>query len=81
MVVEDPRAREVEELYARKAAVSDKLTSMSQLTSKTFISNLQRQLDEEKQARARLESELKVLKDLSAEIQDHLKTNPNAQIV
>jgi predicted nucleic acid-binding Zn-ribbon protein len=68
LIVSDPTAQEVRDTYARKAAVSDKLTNMSQITSKTFISTLQRQLDEERNARTKLESELKVLKDLSAEI-------------
>jgi len=68
MIVKDVRAQEFYDTYARKCAVSEKLTSMSQLTSKTFISQLQRQLDEERLARTKLESELKVLKDLSTEI-------------
>lgn len=58
------------------------MTSVSQQTaSKSFISNLQRQLDDEREARGKLEEELKVLKDLSHEIQAHLKANPNAQIL
>ena len=45
------------------------MTSVSQQTgSKSFISNLQRQLDDEREARGKLEDELKVLKDMSAEI-------------
>ena len=81
MIVRDPYAEKLKEHYARKCAVSEKLTNMSQLTSKTFISTLQRQLDDERNARTKLESELKVLKDLSAEISQHLKLNPNAKIV
>jgi hypothetical protein len=81
MFVQDPNANDLNNMYARKCAVSDKLTSMSQITSKTFISNLQRQLEEERHARTKLESELKVLKDLSAEISEHLKINPNAMII
>ncbi len=48
MLVEDPRAQELDDLYAKKAELSDRLTSMSQVTSKTFMANLQRQLDEER---------------------------------
>ena len=68
LMVKDVHAQEFFDTYARKCAVSDKLTSMSHLTSKTFISNLQRQLEEERQARTKLEGELKTLKDLQAEI-------------
>lgn len=53
----------------------------SRLTSKTFISNLQQQLEEERLARTNLEEELKMLKEISVEIQDHLKENPNAQFI
>lgn len=60
----------------------DYMTSVSQQTgSKSFVSNLQKQLDEEREARSKLENELKQLKDMSTEIQAHLKMNPNAQIL
>ena len=64
------------------ASLMSKVKSLSQLTgltSKTFISNLQKQLNEEKEARQRLEEELKQLKQISKEIANHLKTNPRAR--
>lgn len=47
-------------------------TTASRLTSNTGIMRLQSQLDEEKEARCKLEEELKMLKELSTEISAHL---------
>lgn len=44
----------------------------SKITSKTYISNLQSQLDEEKQARLKLENELQQLRSISLNIQETL---------
>lgn len=44
-------------------------------THKTVISNLQKQLDEERNARARLENELNSLKEMSHEIASQLKAS------
>jgi hypothetical protein len=43
------------------------------MTSKTFISGLQLQLDEERLARIKLEQELNQLKNISLEIRDQMK--------
>ena len=45
----------------------------SRFTSKTFISQLQSQLNEERQARLQLEQELQQLKQISHDIHSHLK--------
>ena len=42
---------------------------------KSYVSRLQSQLDEEREARIRLEDELLALKKLSHEIEDHIKNN------
>ena len=42
-------------------------------TNRTMISNLQKQLCDEKDARAKLESELQNLKQMSEQIAQHLK--------
>ena len=43
------------------------------MTSKTYISGLQLQLDEERLARIKLEQELNQLKNISLEIRDQMK--------
>jgi len=73
-VEEDPAVNtEVAESEAGPAEVVEQqeevaLSQQSRLTSKTFISQLQRQLDTEKNARNKLEEELKALKEISVEI-------------
>jgi hypothetical protein len=48
------------------------VTAITTGTSRSIISNLQRQLVEEKEARSRLEGELLNLKKMSEEIAAHL---------
>ena len=43
-------------------------SQLSQMSGKTYISQLQKQLDEEKEARQKLEGELDDLKKISTEI-------------
>ena len=55
----------------------ERLTSISQIipsrvTNKTFISELQHQLEEERAARMKIEGELESLKKASEEISSHL---------
>lgn len=50
-------------------------SEISRLSSKTYIQHLQSELDEEKQARLKLERELEELKKLSSEISSHLGLN------
>ena len=55
----------------------ERLTSVSQIipsrvTNKTFISELQHQLEEERAARMKIEGELESLKKASEEISSHL---------
>ncbi len=58
-------------------AEEEKLTSVSQvvpshLSGRTYISELQKQLDEERNARLKLETELESLRKVSEEISSHL---------
>ena len=48
---------------------------MSKLSNKTYIQHLKSELDEEKQARLKLERELNELRKLSSEISSHLGLN------
>ena len=48
--------------------VNDVLTQYTGLTGKTYISELQKKLDEERQAREKLQSELEELKKFSGEM-------------
>jgi hypothetical protein len=52
----------------------DAVSKASKTTKNTMISSLVSQLDEERQARQRLEQELSNLKKISLEIQDQLRT-------
>jgi len=47
-------------------------TQISKLTGATYISLLQKQLEDEQEAREKLEKELEELKKISSEIQSHL---------
>lgn len=53
--------------------IKSAVTAITTGTSRSLISNLQRQLVEEKEARSRLEGELLSLKKMSEEIAAHLK--------
>lgn len=50
-------------------------SEMSRLSNKTYIMHLQTELEEEKNARLKLERELEELKKLSSEITSHLGLN------
>jgi hypothetical protein len=52
--------------------IKSAVTAITTGTSRSIISNLQRQLVEEKEARSRLEGELLNLKKMSEEIAAHL---------
>ena len=56
-----------------KGAEPDSLSRASKTTKNTLISSLQSQLEEERVARQKLESELQSLRKISLEIQDQLK--------
>lgn len=47
-------------------------SQLSQMSGKTYISQLKKQLDEEREARNKLEGELEDLKKISSEITSHL---------
>jgi len=47
-------------------------SELSKMSGKTYISQLQKQLDEEKEARVNLENELHDLKKISSEITSEL---------
>jgi len=53
-------------------SVASKQSKRSQLTSKTYISKLEKQLEIEKQARLKLESEVEEMKKINAEISSKL---------
>lgn len=59
---------------AEKADKSERLSMVSKTTKNTIISSLQCQLDEERQARMKLEAELMSLKKISLEIQESIKS-------
>lgn len=50
-------------------------SELSRLSNKTYIMHLKSELDEEKQARLKLERELDELRKLSSEISSHLGLN------
>jgi predicted RNase H-like nuclease (RuvC/YqgF family) len=50
-------------------------SELSRLSNKTYIMHLQTELEEEKQARLKLERELEELRKLSSEISSHLGLN------
>ena len=50
--------------------------NLSQLSNKTYVQHLQKQLEEEKQARLKLQRELEELRKLSSEITSHLGMKP-----
>ena len=70
-------AREETISRVSKAAsrVSATKSELSRLSNKTYIMHLQQELDEEKQARMKLERELDELRKLSSEISSHLGLN------
>jgi predicted nucleic acid-binding Zn-ribbon protein len=47
-------------------------SELSRISNKTYIMHLKSELDEEKQARLKLERELEELRKLSSEISSHL---------
>ena len=47
-------------------------SQISQMSGRTYISQLKKQLDDERQARVKLEGELEDLKKISSEITSHL---------
>ena len=47
-------------------------SQISQMSGRTYISELQKQLNEEREARQKLEGELEDLKKISSEITSHL---------
>ena len=51
----------------------------SQKTSATYISKLEKELNEEREARERLEKELEEIKKISSEISSHLGLNKPAE--
>ena len=51
----------------------------SQKTSATYISKLEKELEEEREARERLEKELEEIKKISSEISSHLGLNKPAE--
>ena len=53
-------------------SIASKQSKRSQLTSKTYISKLERQLELEKLARLKLESEVEEMKKINAEISSKL---------
>ena len=83
-VAEQLDQEELEQQEAEEIEVNadDKLTSVSQIkptptelskmTGRTYISQLQKQLEEERVAREKLEGELNDLKKISSEIASHL---------
>ena len=68
---------EIDSLYNLGGGVEEKTQvegeGASVRTSKTIVSELQKQLREEKRARERLERELEEIKRISSEISSHLK--------
>ena len=68
---------EIDSLYNLGSGVEEKTQvegeGASVRTSKTVVSELQKQLNEEKRARERLEKELQEIKRISSEISSHLK--------
>lgn len=50
-------------------------SELSRISNKTYILHLKSELDEEKQARMKLEKELEELRKLSSEISSHLGLN------
>lgn len=66
----------MQEIQMAEDAYQNATPSMaSGATHKTVISNLQKQLQDERDARARLEHELMSLKEMSLEIASQLKAN------
>ncbi len=68
---------QVEQMQAEAPEQEEKLTSVSQMvptqiSGRTYISELHKQLDEERFARKKLEVELESLKKVSEEISSHL---------
>lgn len=55
-----------------KATTKVAYSSTSQLSNRTYISQLQNQLEKERKARQTLENQLKQLKDISTDIEAHL---------
>lgn len=55
-----------------KATTKIAYSSTSQLSNRTYISQLQNQLEKERKARQTLENQLKQLKDISTDIEAHL---------
>lgn len=69
-----------DEVMSRVSRASSKYSQMakseiSRLSNKTYIQHLQTELEDEKNARLKLESELEELKKLSFEISSHLGLN------
>jgi predicted RNase H-like nuclease (RuvC/YqgF family) len=60
--------------YSKQSRISAAYpkSEVSKLSSKTYIEHLQSELEEEKLARQRLESELQELRKMSMEISSHL---------
>ena len=73
---------EIDSLYNLGAGVEEKAPGRegdgaSVRTSKTVVSELQKQLNEEKRARERLEQELQEIKRISSEISSRFKAQAN----
>lgn len=81
----------LEEAMAQAGGHPDKLTSVSQLkpqtivgtnvSGKTYISELQKQLNEEREARKKLENDLEELRKISSEITSQLSAMQKQQMV
>ena len=70
-----------DEQFESVSQVQPRPSELSKMTGATFISQLQRQLDDERAARMKLEDELGELKKISSEINSQLSALQKASEV
>mmetsp|Transcript_45559 Transcript_45559/g.33308 ORF Transcript_45559/g.33308 Transcript_45559/m.33308 type:complete len:82 (+) Transcript_45559:425-670(+) len=78
--MEFEKSKEGDETMSRVSRISKSISAMgksdiSRLSNKTYVSHLEVQLKEEREARLKLEQELEELKKISSEISSHLGLN------
>lgn len=59
---------------SEKKSQMSRVSGRSKISSRTYVTRLEKQLNEEKEARERLEKELEEIKRLNQEITSHLKS-------
>lgn len=70
---EKDKVDDAEEHFTSVSNIKPSKSMISKMSSKTYISALHKQLEEEKQARARLENEMADLRKFSEEINSNLE--------